>query len=141
MKKVLLFGLSIAALTFVSCSDDDGGSSAPLEGKWYYSEEGVSANGQEVLQDYVDHQEGCEKDYIEFVEGGVFKDVDFYNTDCDTYMDETTWSRSGNTLTIGTGEDAETGTIATLNGSTLKLTVTETFEGQTFNYVEVYTRE
>lgn len=140
MKKVLLFGLSLAALTFTSCSDDDG-DSASIEGKWYYSEQGVSANGAEVLTDYMDHEDGCEKDYVEFLADGVFKDVDYFNSDCETFIDETTWSRSGNSLTIGEGEDAETATIATLSGSTLKITTSETIDGQTINYVEVYTRE
>ncbi|AXG72721.1 hypothetical protein DVK85_00125 [Flavobacterium arcticum] len=141
MKKVLLFGLSIAALTFVSCSDDDGDSSstsASIEGKWYISKEGVSVNGQEVLQDYDDHEPGCEKDYVEFLANGDYKYVDFYNSDCDSYVEETTWTKSGNSINTGDGED---GTIVILTASTLKITYAETFEGQTVNYVDVFTRE
>ncbi|NDI98235.1 hypothetical protein GWA97_04025 [Flavobacterium sp. LaA7.5] len=142
MKKVFLFAaIAFAGLTITSCSSDDDGGGASIEGKWYYSEEGLSSGGQEVLQDYTDHEAGCEKDYIEFVEGGVFRDVDFFNGECEFDTETSTWTRNGNTLTIGTGTDAESGTIATLSGSTLKITVSETLEGQTFNYVSVYTRE
>ncbi|KAF2519410.1 hypothetical protein E0W68_03415 [Flavobacterium salilacus subsp. salilacus] len=142
MKKVfLLAAIAFAGLTITSCSSDDDGGSASIEGKWYYSEEGFSAVGQEDLSDYDDHEAGCEKDYIEFVEGGVFRDVDFFNSDCEFDTETSTWTRNGNTLTIGTGTDAVTENIATLSGSTLKITVSETFEGQTFNYVTVYTRE
>lgn len=142
MKKLFLLSAIALGLTFTSCNkDDDGGNnSAPLEGKWYYSEEGIGANGQVVLQDYDDHEVGCEKDYIEFLEGGVFKDVDYYNTDCESYTDTTVWERSENTVTVGTGEFSQTAKITLLNSNVLKLTVTENMGGQSASYITVYTR-
>ncbi|MBY8963643.1 hypothetical protein KJK34_12840 [Flavobacterium sp. D11R37] len=141
MKKLLMVSaLALAGLTFTACgSDDDGGSSASLEGKWYFSKTGTAAGGQEVFIDY-DHEEGCEKDYVEFVEGGVYRDVSHWS-DCETDVETDSWSRSGNTITIGEGADAVSGTIKKLTGSELRVSTTEEFGGQTFNSITVFTRE
>jgi len=143
MKNVkLLLGLFAATAIFSSCgSDDDKGSatSGTLEGKWAYSKSGIAASGQEILTDYTDHEAGCTKDYIEFVAGGVFKDVDYYNAQCESSTATSTWVRTGNTLTTGTGEDASTLTITELNSNTLKFTYTdESLPGATL--VEVFTK-
>ncbi|MXN91570.1 hypothetical protein GR160_10055 [Flavobacterium sp. Sd200] len=139
----LLLGLFAAAAIFSSCSgDDDAGSStsAPLEGKWFYSKSGIAASGQEVLLDYDEHQSGCSKDYVEFVAGGVFNDVDYYTSECAFTNDASTWTRSGNTITIGTGANAEIATIVVLDNSTLKITSTDE-EMPGAQFVSVYTRQ
>ncbi|MBF01329.1 MAG: hypothetical protein CMP77_15320 [Flavobacterium sp.] len=141
MKKLLMVSaLALAGLTFTACGDDDGGgSSASLEGKWYFSKTGTAVGGQEAFIDY-DHEEGCEKDYVEFVEGGVYRDVSHWS-DCETDVETDSWSRSGNTITIGEGTDAVSGTIKKLTGSELRVSTTEELGGQTFNSITVFTRE
>lgn len=140
----LLLALFATAAIFSSCgSDDDSGSTTGgnIEGKWYYFKEGVASGNQEVLIDYPDHQAGCTKDYVEFVAGGVFNDVDYHNAACEFDNYASTWVKSGNTITLGTGADADAGTIKELTASTLKVSYTETFDGQTSQYVVVYKRQ
>lgn len=141
MKKLVLF-VSVLALGLTSCSKDDdgGGTSASLEGKWEFSKEGVAANGQEALTDY-DHTEGCPKDYLQIgattvVDHSFFKDGE----DCVDETSSTTYSRSGNTLTITEGGQTYTSEIMVLDGSTLKIKDSETVGGQTFDYITVFTR-
>lgn len=135
----LTMALLAAGLMMVSCNkDDDGGSEGTLEGKWIYSKSGGMASGHEVLTDW-DHTEGCNKDYVEFVEGGVYNDV-YYWEDCEEDKWETTWTREGNTITVGTGEAAETGEIINLTGSELKLKSTYEEGGVNVDYITVFTR-
>lgn len=142
MKKLSIALLSVMAIGFAtSCSDDDsnGGTSGTLEGKWIYDKTGVAAQGQEALLPY-SHQEGCDKDYIEFVSGGSYKEVEYSGSECDVFTETTTWSRNGNTLTVGTGEDAMNGTIERLTGTDLRVKTTVDYEGQTQTFIATYKR-
>ena len=138
MKKVILLFVAIVSLSSItSCSNDDD-NDASLIGKWQYSKEGISSNGQEVLTDY-EHTPGCSKDYIQITATTVTEHEFYDEGGCteETFM--TNYTRSGNTLTVGTGSDASVVQIATLTGSTLKITYTDSdFPGVL--YVDVYTR-
>jgi len=140
MKKLILLFVACVSLTSItSCSSDDDNSSASLEGKWEYSKEGFASNGQEILTDY-DHATGCNKDFIQITATTV-SDHEFFNNGdgCEEDIFTVAYSRSGNTLTIGTGVDASVAQIVTLNGSTLKVKYTdEEFPG--VEYIDVYTR-
>ena len=138
--KIVLFSVLALGLTVTSCSDDDSSSSAKLEGKWIYSKTGASANGQEMLIDY-DHAEGCTKDYLEIIEGGSFKDVEYDGSECAEYTDEGTWAKNGNTLTVNYEDYVWTTKIEKLTGSQLKISSSETEGGVTVKYVTVFTRE
>ena len=132
----LTMALLAAGLMMVSCNkDDDGGSQAALEGKWIYSKEGVAGGGQEILDDY-EHSEGCAKDYTEIIAGGTVKDVWYYGSECTEDIEESTWTREGNTVTVGTGEDADQFEILNLTDTELKI-ATE-YEGASF--ITVFTR-
>ena len=138
----LLLALFAATAMFTSCGDDDSSStSAPLEGKWYYSQDGVSANGQEVLTPYEQDTECNKKDYLEFVAGGVFNDFDFYGTDCASDNDNGTWTKSGKTITTIVDGETTTATIEKLTSSTLKIKSAYTQGGTTVNYVTVFTKQ
>lgn len=142
MKKLSIALLSVMAIGFAtSCSDDDskGETSGTLEGKWNYSKTITSFAGQSMTDEY-EHTAGCSKDYIEFVAGGVYNDVYHYGSECSTSTFEDTWVRSNNTLTIGESEGAEVYTIDGLNGSELKLKMTETLQGQTYTITDFYTK-
>jgi hypothetical protein len=138
MKKIILLFVAIVSLSSItSCSNDDD-SDASLIGKWQYTKEGISANGQEALTDY-EHAEGCTKDYIQITATTV-TDHTFYNDgDCTEDTFTVNYSRNGSTLTVGTGSDASVAQIATLTDTTLKITYTDSdFPGVL--YVDVYTR-
>jgi hypothetical protein len=140
--KIVLFSVLALGLTLTSCSDDDNSSnntSGNLEGKWIYDKTGAVVEGHDLFIDY-SHQEGCNKDYIEFVSGGNYKEVEYSGSECEMSTDETTWSRSGNTLTVGTGEDAMTGTIETLTATDLRIKTTQTFDGETETLIATFKR-
>lgn len=142
MKKLVIVFMSVltSGLLLTSCSDDDG-DSASIEGKWEFYEEGTSFGGQEELFLY-EHTEGCEKDFIEVLSEGVYQDVFYYNDGeaCSEDISTSTWSRSGNTITVTTGGASETYTILTLNSSTLKIALTSEFGGVTFSDITVFKR-
>lgn len=122
MKKVILLFVAIVSLSSItSCSDDDE-AEASLVGKWEYSQAGISGGGQDLLLPY-EHTEGCTKDFVQ-ITATLYADHSFFNDGgCEEDIETSTYTRSGNTLTIGTGADAYTATIATLNGNTLRLNV------------------
>lgn len=134
--------LAAGSLALTSCSDDDGdnGPAPTLEGRWYYSQEGVSAMGVESLQPYDDHENGCTKDYIELLADGVTKDRDYYNTTCEFSEEVSTWAAANNTITVGTGTDAITFNILALDNNTLKVGLPQSAGGTTGYYVTVFTR-
>lgn len=140
MKKlILLFVACISLTSITSCSKDDDGSSASLQGKWEYSKEGIGANGQEVLTDY-EHTTGCNKDFIQITATTV-TDHSFFNDGdgCQEETFSTSYTRNGNTLTTGSGADASVGEILTLDGSTLKVKYSDSdFPG--VNFITVYKR-
>ena len=123
MKKI--FTLALGLVLLGSCSSDDSGSStidtAQLTNKkWYYSNSIV--NG--VSFPYLDH-EACGKDYIEFLAGGVYRDVDVW--DCENDITTGTWSLNGETITVNVAnEGSNNGNIVSL--TTNSLTVSSSFD-------------
>ncbi len=123
MKK--MFTLALGLVLLGSCSSDDSGSStidtAQLTNKkWYYSNSIV--NG--VSFPYLDH-EACGKDYIEFLAGGVYRDVDVW--DCENDITTGTWSLNGETITVNVAnEGSNNGNIVSL--TTNSLTVSSSFD-------------
>ena len=123
MKK--MFTLALGLVLLGSCSSDDSGSStidtAQLTNKkWYYSNSIV--NG--VSFPYLDH-EACGKDYIEFLAGGVYRDVDVW--DCENDITTGTWSLNGETITVNiVNEGSNNGNIVSLTSNAL--TVSSSFD-------------
>jgi hypothetical protein len=143
MKKLVVLFISVFSLSLgvVSCSDDDNGGGS-IVGKWEYSKEGVSANGQEILLDYEHNAIECGKDYVEFLENDTYRDVYYYQgiTGCETGTQNATYTKSGKNITITIGSETIEGTIVSLSGSTLKVKYPETVDGQTINSVIVFTK-
>lgn len=143
MKKLVVLFVSVFSLSLgvVSCSDDDNGGGS-IVGKWEYSKDGISANGQEILLDYEHNAIECGKDFIEFLENDTYRDGYFFDgvDGCETSVDNGTYTKSGKNITITVDGDTFEGQIISVSGSTLKVKYPETFEGQTINYVVVYTK-
>lgn len=114
--KLLFLGLAVFAIS--SCSSDDDNStsidSSKLTKKWYYVSEVVG--GQTFPYD--DHEE-CGKDYIEFVAGGVFREVDVFECEEDMFLSN--WSLSGNKITVTVMGEGSAATIKKLNDTTLEV--------------------
>jgi hypothetical protein len=93
-------------LIFVSCSKDgDGGTSGNVVGKWAIIKASGIENGQEVgLEDWVNQP--CGKDFIEFIDGGQFKQASYSNNNCSTPPATGTWAKVGNTIKISGGSTA-----------------------------------
>lgn len=80
MKKIkaLMFAFVLAGMTVVSCSSDDSGPAASIEGKWNQTKTVVKiANGPSQTIKYTGDETGCDKDYLEFASAGIFNDVIF----------------------------------------------------------------
>ena len=116
MKKLL--GLGFAMLVLASCSGDDDSSSTGgvnmdhLVKKWYPVS--TTINGHTIPYD--DHEE-CGNDYIEFTEGGVFKEVDIW--DCEAWEDTGTYVVDGNTITTTVDGDVEVAKVKSLSATKL----------------------
>ncbi|RZK11746.1 MAG: hypothetical protein EOO46_05680 [Flavobacterium sp.] len=124
MKKVNILFLSALALSLGSCSSDDNGNdtgtSASIVGKWTYSKVGIGDN----LINYPDHEEGCDKDYVELTADGVIIDVDYdsFDTPCEVFTDTGTYLKEGNSLNVSYGgNDIDTLTILVLTNTELKM--------------------
>ena len=124
MKKVSILFLSALALTLGSCGSDDNGNptgtDASIVGKWTYSKVGTG----NLLIDYPDHEEGCDKNYVELTANGVFNDVtyDSFDAPCEVFTDSGTYLKEGNTLSITyDGNFVDTVDILLLTETELKI--------------------
>lgn len=110
MKKMksLMIAFVLASMTAVSCSSDDSGPAATIDGKWNQTKTVVRINGQNITQQYNENVTGCEKNYIEFAAASVFNEVVYFKAagsgacqpDAAT---PGTWSKTDNTLLINNG--------------------------------------
>ncbi|MBF6608348.1 MAG: lipocalin family protein [Flavobacterium sp.] len=153
MIKTVLAFVCVSALTLTSCSsDDDSGIStdADISGKWNYNRTVTNLNGQESNQNYNTHEAGCDKDYVQFADGNVFRDVVLYRNPANVCTEDAivgTWAKSGNTLTIttpspepGQGNVTENFQIIRLDGSELHYVSTTSTGGSTLTVTQVFTR-
>lgn len=123
MKKIFLLAIAFVSLATVTSCDKDDDAQASLEGKWEYSKEGLAASGQEVLVDY-EHTTGCAKDFI-MINATTVADHTFFGSTCTEDVSTSTYTRSGNTVTVTVDGQSYTADIKTLDGSTLKLYSTD----------------
>lgn len=132
MKKfsILLVSALTLGLTFTSCSNDDD-TMGSVEGKWNFNKVSYTTSGITTPeQDFDDNEPGCNKDYIEFLTGGVAKAGDYYDANCTLEESTGVWTRSGNTITVVDNGNVETLEIVTVSATALKLKSTYT-EGTT----------
>lgn len=124
MKNLSILFLTVLALCMGSCGSDDNGSpvhtDGDIVGKWTYSKVGMGNN----LIDYPDHQEGCDKDYVELTSDGVFRDFYYDSSDlpCEEFVDIGNYLKEGNTLMVTyDGEEVDTSNILLLTNTELKI--------------------
>mgnify|MGYP003397520371 CR=1 FL=1 len=140
-KLFLICAFAMAGLSMISCNSDDEDFERSIVGKWNYNKTIVSTNGgTPVDSPYNEHEEGCNKDYVEFVQGGVFRDVILFKNQQGVCTEDTapnsTWTKDNSTLTIGN----DVYTIVTLNGSELRYENTTDVSGVPVKVVKVYTK-
>ena len=141
MKKRVLLFVSIVSLslTFNSCSKDDDSSSSTsgtIVGEWEFLKEGTIVSGTEFLSPF-EHTSGCTKNYIEFKSNGIAEDYYYEKPSgsCIEYVDEATWTKEGNALSVNYGGgDFFDSEIMILNSTTLKIKFAD--DGGTINVVE-----
>lgn len=141
MKKRVLLFVSIVSLslTFNSCSKDDDSSSSTsgtIVGEWEFLKEGTIVSGTEFLSPF-EHTSGCTKNYIEFKSNGMAEDYYYEKPSgsCVEYVDEATWTKDGNALSVNYGGgDFFDSEIMILNSTTLKIKFAD--DGGTINVVE-----
>lgn len=138
--KILIGMLAMAALSLTSCGSDDDGFERTIVGKWNYNKTIVTAQGgTPVDQSYTGHENGCEKDHVEFIEGGIYRNVLMnkdQNNNCVEDASQSTWTKNGATLTVGT----DTYQVTKLNGSELRYENTVNLEGVPVKVVKVFTK-
>lgn len=142
MRKLsVIFILSlILGTVFTSCTKDDSGPVDMnfIEGKWNFNKSTASSSGFTIpySTDYFKNEEGCNKDYIELIAGGVAK-YGNYSTACAFEEKQGTWTQSGNTITIAVTGSSFNGTfdIASLSATELLLKIDGDYAGKsgTFN--------
>jgi hypothetical protein len=137
MKKVtnLFVLVVILALVLTSCTKDISG---PVdlnftEGKWNFDKSTVSSGiiTLPYTTDYLKNEDGCAKDYIELLAGGVAKSGD-YTSGCAFEQKTGTWSISGTNLVMSVAGSGIDGTfaIASLSATQLILKVEGNYEGK-----------
>lgn len=142
LKRLILVAF-ISTLAFACNKDDDDGgnnsdTSGSLIGTWKYTssaENGVTYTGNYICdfeETYVISATSIANSYYWDPSGDDGSDCQLEGT----YT--TDYSRNGNTLTYDEGYSQE---IKTLNGTTLVLEDSDTFEGVTIIYTETYTRQ
>ncbi len=137
MKKIILLAVALVSLaTITSCSKDD--DSASLQGKWQLSKVGTLVNGQEVLEDFVPDNDGCQQDYTQITATNtIYYDFEYIGSGCVEFISEPVpYTRDGNILTFADG----TAEIKSLTGSTLKIYTFQDFGGTTTTFISVLNR-
>ncbi|OYU79426.1 MAG: hypothetical protein CFE23_14090 [Flavobacterium sp. BFFFF1] len=135
MKKLRVLALAFVMTAAVSCSSDsDSGPAPTIVAKWNLSKTVTTIAGASNTDTYADNEVGCDKDYVEFVQGGNFRNIVFnkdpQNNCTEVGDDAATWALTNSTnLTITGGEFADTYTVIKLSGSELTTKATSTIGG------------
>ncbi len=137
MKKigVILVLVFIFGITFTSCTKDISGpvDLDYLEGKWNFNKSTASSSGLTLpySTNYLKNEDGCSKDYVEILAGGVVKFRN-YLPNCDFEEKVGTWNLNGNSILISVDGSSFNGTfdIASLSETELILKINGTYEGK-----------
>lgn len=142
MKKTnfLVLLIVVLATLFTSCTKDISGpvDMDYLVGKWNFNKSTASSSGFTIpyLTDYLKNEDGCSKDYIEFISGGIVRFGD-YKPNCVFEEKIGTWSQNGNSIMINVVGSSFNGTfdVASLSANELILKIDGTYNGKsgTFN--------
>jgi len=143
MKQLTRIFLALAIGIFFSCNSDDDDSTSPslsnaelIIGSWTWtaqSENGVTEDlsNCDLLETYV-------------YNGTQAEQTDYYGDACDqSYSSTENYSIDDNILTFSDVDDATDSyseEIIELNATTLKLKYVETYQSETFTYIDTYTK-
>lgn len=137
-RKFLLFvSVVLVGTSLISCSsDDNGGSSSDIVGKWYPEKVSYTFMGENIEEP---HEYLCpsKKDYVDFKSNGTLFSVD-YDENCEAYEFDGTWVKNGNELTVTGDGETDTMTIVTLTSSKLVLKIESEDLGGLVSDVEVH---
>ncbi len=126
--KALMVAFVMAGMTVVSCSSDDSGPVATIDGKWNQTKTVFKAGGGSITQNYEDNTVGCTKNYIEFAASGVYNDVVYFKQGGECVQNMATpgtWVKNDKSLTINNGGFLSgTYNITKLSGSDLEISST-----------------
>lgn len=148
MKKIVLVFVSVFILgsVFSSCTKEGGNGPVDMSliaGKWLFSRSTITSNG--ITLPYsnpnIKNEEGCNKDFIEILLGGIVKNGD-YSLNCVFIAKDGTWSQSGNTININvTGTSFnDTFNVTTLTSTELVLKFNGTYSGQSGTLTLYFTK-
>src|SRR5690606_21855429 len=102
---------------------------ATIIGKWTPTKTVVKTGTGTLTQKYEDNQAGCDKDYVEFVDGGVFRKVIWFKNAENTCTEDAAapqvWSKSDDELSIIGGDYDGEYDVAKLSGSELRIVSTQ----------------
>lgn len=147
MKKVFLLFVSvlIIGVLFTSCTKDVSG---PVDmnligGKWFFNKSTATSSGITIpySTSYFKNEDGCNKDYIDILAGGIVKYGD-YSLNCVFAGKDGTWTQSGNTITINVTGTSFNGTfnVASLTATELILKIDGTYQGNSGTFNLYFTR-
>jgi len=138
MKKIKFFAVALAlgAIAF-SCSSDDSENllGGDLTAKWNPTKTVVKISGETFNEPYDSNEAGCDKDYIEFTDAGLMRDVIYFHNASNVCTEDAAtpqeYTRTDNTLVISGGEFGGTYEITKLTSSELQIAQTSTSGGLT----------
>ncbi|GAA0715023.1 hypothetical protein GCM10009430_08910 [Aquimarina litoralis] len=137
MKKLIVVFVATLSLCITSCGSDDDGVRDPLIGAWQFTE--AFENGESITSDPCDLQDILTFN-ADFAYVGRFFEDDGSGTCIELELVTGTWENGGNNVYSFTSEgETDTETI-TFSENTFTIEYSETFEGTTTVYREVYTR-
>ena len=137
MKKqsILFLLILIIGTVFTSCTKDISGpvDMNYLGGKWNFNKSTASSSGFTIpySTDYLKNEDGCNKDYVEFITGGIVRFGD-YKPNCVFEEKIGTWSQNGNSIIINVVGSNFNGTfdVASLSANELILKIDGTYGGK-----------
>ena len=146
MKKFIPRLLAILFLTISigSCEKDAPPAPAPsIVGKWTPIKTDIkNSSGVTISQPYTENVVGCDKNYTEFVNGGLIKDVEYskINNVCTPDIDTLLWELTGNNLKFTDGQYVNNFTVETLTQTDLVVKIIETTGGVTTTITLYFSR-
>ncbi|AWA30809.1 hypothetical protein HYN48_12365 [Flavobacterium magnum] len=145
MKKIKFLAMAaIASLAFSCSSDSDSGPAPTIIAKWNLTKTVSVVSGTTDTDPYTDNEPGCDKDYIEFVTGGVLKNIIFFknaeNVCTEDAGDQGTWTQAGDALNVTGGALAGTYEVTKLTNSELQIRATSTVGGTTVTVTRYFNK-
>lgn len=148
MKKVFLVFVwaLILGTVFTSCTKEGGNGPVDMsliKGKWNFNKSTATSNGFTIpyTTPYFKNEDGCSKDYVDVLSGGIVKYGD-YSLNCVFQGKDGTWTQSENTVTIYvTGTDFNgTFRVTSLTATELVLKLDGTYSGQSGTLALYFTK-